>query len=357
MKRLIAFLVAVAICLSAFSVLAVNDEPEKLYLFVKAGATNGDGSKEKPFATFEEARDKIREIKNSGEYPEGGVVVYFREGSYSITKSIELTNQDSGTEYAPVVYRAYMNEKPVFVGGVDLPLSAFKPVTDAETIKRLNPSSAKKVLYVNLKDDFGLTDYGVLNMIGMGVGYYTAEVAKMAENNVNIPTKQPPEVFFDNTPGVIARYPDKDYIYIKTVVDPGDDIQRWSSTYVTREGYVPYEERVYPPKPSIYSVDDETKERMQNWYNEDDVWVFGYFSVNWSDISLPVSNTFAKITNLEVSDDNKVKATMVLTDTPNGNAVYSMLKNYGHERLTLKADGTCNGSNLNNIVNIRLVTE
>lgn len=75
------------------------------------------------------------------------------------------------------------------------------------------------------------------------------------------------------------------------------------------------------------------------------------------DFSLPVSNTFAKITNLEVSDDNKVKATMVLTDTPNGNAVYSMLKNYGHERLTLKADGTCNGSNLNNIVNIRLVTK
>ena len=75
------------------------------------------------------------------------------------------------------------------------------------------------------------------------------------------------------------------------------------------------------------------------------------------DYSLPVSNTFAKITNLEVSDDNKVKATMVLTDTPNGNAVYSMLKNLGRESLTLKADGTCNGSNLNNIVNVRLVTK
>ena len=34
-----------------------------------------------------------------------------------------------------------------------------------------------------------------------------------------------------------------------------------------------------------------------------------------------------------------------------------MLKNYGHERFTLKADVTCNGSNLNNIMNIRLVTE
>ena len=72
---------------------------------------------------------------------------------------------------------------------------------------------------------------------------------------------------------------------------------------------------------------------------------------------LPVSETFAKITNLEVSDDNKVKATMVLTDTPNGNAVYSILKNFGRESLTLKADGACTGSNLNNIVNIKLVAE
>ena len=43
-----------------------------------------------------------------------------------------------------------------------------------------------------------------------------------------------------------------------------------------------------------------------------------------NNFALPVSDTFAKITNLEVSDDNKVKATMVLTDTPNGNMVYDI---------------------------------
>lgn len=73
--------------------------------------------------------------------------------------------------------------------------------------------------------------------------------------------------------------------------------------------------------------------------------------------ALPVSNTFAKITNLEVSDDNKVKATMILTDTPNGNMVYSMLKDIGRDCLTLHADGVCTGSILNNIVNVRLITK
>lgn len=76
-----------------------------------------------------------------------------------------------------------------------------------------------------------------------------------------------------------------------------------------------------------------------------------------NNFALPVSDTFAKITNLEVSDDNKVKATMVLTDTPNGNMVYNLLKNFGSDRLTLHADGVCTGSILNNIVNVRLITK
>ena len=112
---------------------------------------------------------------------------------------------------------------------------------------------------------------------------------------------------------------------------------------------------------SVENVSRFTKESVENAVKEYQNVIKSGESIavlNMDDnFALPVSNTFAKITKLEVSDDNKVKATMVLTDTPNGNAVYSMLKNYGHERLTLKADGTCNGSNLNNIVNIRLVTE
>ena len=112
---------------------------------------------------------------------------------------------------------------------------------------------------------------------------------------------------------------------------------------------------------SVENVSKYTKESVKNAVKEYQSVIksgesIAVLNMN-NDFSLPVNNTFAKITNLEVSDDNKVKATMVLTDTPNGNTVYSMLKNYGHERLTLKADGTCNGSNLNNIVNIRLTTK
>ena len=59
---------------------------------------------------------KIREIKSNGEYPEGGITVFFREGEYNLSESLNLNEQDSGTETGPVCYRAYYNEKVQFDG-------------------------------------------------------------------------------------------------------------------------------------------------------------------------------------------------------------------------------------------------
>lgn len=113
---------------------------------------------------------------------------------------------------------------------------------------------------------------------------------------------------------------------------------------------------------NVENVSRFTKESVKNAVKEYQNMIasgesFAVLNMDKNNFALPVSNTFAKITNLEVSDNNKVKATMILTDTPNGNMVYSLLKNIGHEHLTLNADGVCTDNILNNIVNIRLVTE
>ena len=115
-------------------------------------------------------------------------------------------------------------------------------------------------------------------------------------------------------------------------------------------------------KGNIENISKFTKESVKNAVKEYQNMIesgesIAVLNMDKDNLALPVSETFAKITNLEVSDDNKVKATMILTDTSNGNMVYSLLKNIGHEHLTLNADGVCTGSILNNIVNIRLVAE
>ena len=56
-------------------------------------------------------------------------------------KTFELGSQDSGTADAPVVYRSALGEEVRLTGGAQIPSSAFKPVTDADALDRLDPSA------------------------------------------------------------------------------------------------------------------------------------------------------------------------------------------------------------------------
>ena len=81
------------------------------------------GTEAKPFATLERARDEIRKSK-----PAGGATVSVRGGLYSLPHGILFEKQDSGTEEAPILYRAFQDERPVLIGGRQI--SRFAPHQD-----------------------------------------------------------------------------------------------------------------------------------------------------------------------------------------------------------------------------------
>ena len=85
-----------------------------------AGRTDG------PVATLERARDAIRERRKAGLAEP--VTVFIHAGGYSLAKTFTLAKEDSGTAEAPVVWRAYNNDKPVLVGGAVI--TGWQPVTD-----------------------------------------------------------------------------------------------------------------------------------------------------------------------------------------------------------------------------------
>ncbi len=284
MKRILGFLTAV---LTAFAVIPANAEgaADKAFIYVSVNAEDGDGTMERPFGSFEEARDCIRRMKAEGTYPQGGAVVYFREGIYYIDGPLTLEEQDSGTADAPIVYRSYMEEQVSFVGGTQIDFSEFSPVTDENIKRRLNTSAVSSIRQFDLKER-GITDYGELNMFGHGRAYYT-----MSGSNVEgVPIEQPPEVFFDSDTMILARYPNDDYLLTGTVIQAGDQVEMWTDMNKRLDTYVKPEDRTYPPKPSIFTVDANTADRMRGWGEAADPWVFGYFKYDWSDISLPVAN-------------------------------------------------------------------
>jgi hypothetical protein len=51
------------------------------------GSDSGLGSRTRPFATLERARDAVRQLKDAGKYPGDGVTVWLRNGVYLREKS------------------------------------------------------------------------------------------------------------------------------------------------------------------------------------------------------------------------------------------------------------------------------
>ncbi|MBM3211888.1 hypothetical protein FJZ33_06705, partial [Candidatus Poribacteria bacterium] len=96
--------------LNLFVAVNGNDEWSGKLPDPNTGKTDG------PFATLEHARDEIRKMKSSGRLS-NGANVFVRGGMYYLKKTFTLGPEDSGTPDAPIVFRAYQNEKPVLVGG------------------------------------------------------------------------------------------------------------------------------------------------------------------------------------------------------------------------------------------------
>jgi parallel beta-helix repeat protein len=98
-----------------------------------AGRTDG------PVATLERARDAIRERRKAGLAEP--VTVFIHAGNYSLAKTFTLAKEDSGTAEAPVVWRAYGDDKPVLVGGAVI--TGWQSVTD-------DPRTGGKLLKADL---------------------------------------------------------------------------------------------------------------------------------------------------------------------------------------------------------------
>src|SRR5208337_4398210 len=114
----------------------------------------------------------------------------------------ELTAADSGTEAAPIVYRADKKGSAVLYGGRRL--NGFTPVTDPVVLGRLPAEARGKVFQCNLKKA-RITDYSPLAERGYGV-------------------KPPPstlEVFFNGAPLTLARWPKAGFVDGGRIIEPG----------------------------------------------------------------------------------------------------------------------------------------
>jgi hypothetical protein len=88
----------------------------EILLYVSPRGSDGNpGTRARPFATLERARDEARRLRSRGG---AGVTVRLRGGLYLLPRTFVLRPEDGGDETSHVFYEAESGETPVVSGGV-----------------------------------------------------------------------------------------------------------------------------------------------------------------------------------------------------------------------------------------------
>ena len=93
------------------------------------GNDKNPGTLDKPLATLEGAKTKVRELKKTAK---DEIVVAFKAGEYESPDNLTFTAEDSGTASVPVTYRVYGDGDVVFNGGFTVKANEFVSITDEE---------------------------------------------------------------------------------------------------------------------------------------------------------------------------------------------------------------------------------
>ncbi len=221
------------------------------------GSDANAGTKAKPFATLERARTEVRRRKQADKISHRGFTVFLRGGDFTRTNAFELTATDSGTAEAPVLWRAYRNEKPRLLGGRKL--TGFSVISDPAVRARLDKAALPHVLQLDLRV-IGLTNFGEMHSRGFGRPLTPAHC----------------ELFFDGKPMTLARWPNE---------GSWEKIADFPETSAQNDGHSGKIGRLETG--FFYSGD-----RPRAWKESTDIWVHGYWAWDWA-------NSYERVTLLD----------------------------------------------------------
>ena len=239
-----------------------------------AGSDDNDGSREAPFLTIEKAICAVREMDKTGR---DEIVVGVCEGTY-YTEPLTFTAEDGGSDSCKIRY--------VAMGDVTLNLGTkinardFKNVSAYPTIaKRIREDVREQVMVLDLTSDaYCLTeaDWGKLYPIG------TYNTASRYQGDTDGATYS--ELFINDRPQTLARYPNDGYTNVSEVVSVGKDSQS-----VQPNG---------DPPGDIIKVSSSLGEKISSWQDISDVWMYGFLQYDWADGSTPLADFNAETLEL-----------------------------------------------------------
>ena len=214
------------------------------------GSDAGAGTEQQPFATLERAREAIREMRASASGLEGGVTVWIHGGTYRFSRPLHLEATDGGSADAPIVYRSCEGEEVRLTGGAEV--TEWERVTDPEVLERIDEAVRPHILQADLRAQ-GISDYGSVE-----------SAQNWSQSSPGI------ELFFDDRPMTLARWPNAGEPYARIAGFPGG-----TKPYVLRGRAVPDSS-----EQGRFLFDGD---RPRRWGNEKNLMLHGYWFFDWAD--------------------------------------------------------------------------
>ena len=213
-----------------------------------------------PFATLQRAKDEVRKLHKT----ETGkrIRVQIASGTYQMPAPLDFTVEDSGTSKYPVEYRAKVPGKTHLVGGCVV--TGFTPVDDPIILNRLDQAARGNVYQADLKAN-GISDFQGIN------------------NAATYQSDPGLELFFNDKPMTLARYPNTGYMKIGDVFNSNGVVE--SGEAANSDGR--------------FICNDS---RIERWAGDRGVWMHGFWFYDWADQRIPMAlvNTDKHIISLNI---------------------------------------------------------
>ena len=247
-------------------------------IYVDAAAkAGGDGSKEKPFATINEAKFAARIVQKESGYPEDGIVIKIAEGDYMPESFVDSSHpeqylwlqpkSDNGQEGAPLVFEGAGDVR--IIGGIKADLeNNFVPTVETDLVYGENI-----VKYQAPKGTFSVES---LPLSG---------TSKPNSEFIDYDATPYFSVLFNEEYMTLARWPDNGYATISEVFD---------------EGYLDMENKT-DHRGFEFTSDLITDEKLKQWENEN-IMIHGYWDVDFLDFGTPACVTEKGLKSLYPAD-------------------------------------------------------
>ncbi len=231
-----------------------NIRNEKIFYVSTQGRAGNPGTKEQTFATLLKAQNAIREYKTStGESKK--ITVIIQPGTYKFMNTLRFQKDDSGVDSIDrITFRAEKPGQVFFTGGESIDPTQVKPAKDSPLSRFFNKDIRDSIFFIDLKA-LGIHDYGELAQHGFSIAINPAAM----------------ELFVNDKPMHLARYPNDSLIQVLEVPDPGSTPRTGDMS--NRGGRFRY-----------------SSNRPEQWHLTDDAWVHGYFATGYADDNIKIKS-------------------------------------------------------------------